>query len=165
MEKFLFIPPIDESMPPLKPGQWVWIAVSFLVSLILFVFFIMMAANHVVVAMLAVFALSFTTFPMKMYAMNRRGRSVGKLFLIITWAIVIYTGWGWIKKHTSDVLFVGSIAASVVWLTYCIDKVGNTLMERLNNLHRRINSVEIKIDGIGRRLRKMKAETAKIPIE
>jgi hypothetical protein len=164
MEKFLFIPPVDESMPPLKAGQWVLLFSSFFVSLALFALFMLINSNHILFALLVAFVFPVAALPMQMYAMNRRGRLIGKLFLAAIWGIVLYDRRNWIKGHAFESLIVVLIALSVYWITHCIDQAGNLILKRLDVLQRRVNSVELKLDKIGRTLRhkETRSETEEI---
>lgn len=165
MEKFLFIPPVDESLPPLKTGQWVLLVIPFLISLALLGFLMLTAWSHIWFAWLAAVVLPMVAFPMQMYAMNRKGRLVGKLFFAAVFVIVLYYRWNWIEAHPFEVFVVALIIMSVCWITWCIDKVGNTITERLNAVQRRINSVESKLDKMERTARKEKSETEEISAE
>jgi hypothetical protein len=154
LEKFLFIPLVDESSPPLKAGQWAWLAVSFFVSLALFALFMLLAENHIILAMLSLFALTMATMPMQVYAMNRRGRIIGKVFLALLSGLVVYEKWTWINEHTFALLIVAVVYLIVYWITWCIDRASKTILARLEILQRRANSVESKVDHLERTLRK-----------
>ena len=41
MEKFLLIPPVDKSLPPLRTGQWIFLLASFLVTITIFIIFLL----------------------------------------------------------------------------------------------------------------------------
>jgi len=162
MEKFLFIPPVDESAPPLKAGQWVLLFSSFLVSLALFALFMLIVSSHILFALLIAFVLPAVAMPMQMYAMNRRGRLVGKLFLVAILGIALYNDRNWTKAHTFETLTIVLIVLSVYWLTRCIEQAGNLILERLDVLKRRVNSVESKVDHLERTIRKAQSETEEI---
>jgi hypothetical protein len=172
MEKFLFIPPVDESAPPLKARQWTLLVVSFAASLALFALFMLTVSSHILFALLIAFIFPAISMPMQMYAMNRKGRWIGRLFLVcIAIAVVvgIYNNRAAVYKlgneHFLELLIIVLIAASVYWITYCIDQVGNVLLKRLDILQRRVNSVESKVDHLERTIRKAKPETEKIPAD
>jgi hypothetical protein len=161
MRRFLFVPDVDDSLPPLKAGQWAWLTVSFLVSLALLALFILTISSHILFALLAVFVLPAVAMPMQAYAMSRRGRLVGKLFLACAVGVlgigiysnrtaIYYLG----NAHTVELPIIGLIAASVYWITHCIDQAGNLILKRLDVLQRRVNSVESKLDRIGRSLKR-----------
>ena len=97
--------------------------------------------------------------PMQAYAMNRKGRVVGKVFLAVIWAVALYRGWVWIQKHIFELLTVILIALSVYWVTRCIDQAGNLILKRLEILQKRVNSIESKLDRLERTIRKAKSET------
>jgi len=157
MEKFLFIPPVDESAPPLKARQWAWLTVSFLVSLTLFILPIVMGGLFVLFL-----AWPITAIPMWVYAQNRRSRVVGRVFLTVISAFVLYERWNWIEQHTFESSIVVFAFLAVIWIILSIDQMGNLILKRLDALQRRVNSVESKIDHLEHTLRKEKSETEEI---
>ena len=158
MEKFLFIPPVDDSMPPLTAGQWVWLFCSFFASLALLALFGLLIANHIVLAVLCIFAFTFTKIPMQAYAMNRQARWVGRLYLLILAAAIFYFGRNWIERHPFESLTVVFASLAVVWIILSIGQMGNLILTRLEVLQRRANSIESKLDRIERTTRRMEEE-------
>jgi hypothetical protein len=146
MEKFLLIPPVDDSLPPLSAGQWAFLLASFFVSLAIFTLFVLTSTHHGIAEAIYPFAFGIMTMPMFVYAQNRSGRIV-----LIVFGAIVLGGCLWVYKEArnpQDFSSVLLIIAGVGWLTWCIDKVGNTLVERLTFLQRRIDSVESKLDHI-----------------
>jgi hypothetical protein len=162
MEKFFFIPPVDESMPLLKTKQWIVLSVSFFVSLALLTIVMMAFPSHYIFGALTAFTLGATAIPMQMYARNRKGRSIGKLFFVVGCGIALYQYRNLTRTHTFDLLTIMLIVLGVYWLTHCIDQAGNMILERLEALQRRVNSVESKLDSIERTIRKTKPETEEV---
>jgi hypothetical protein len=163
MEKFLLIPPVDKSLPPLRTGQWIFLLASFLVTLAIFIIFLLTFPHSGIIAAICAFAAGITIIPMLAYAQNSNGRIV-----LIVFEMIVLGGCLWAYRDARDTQDISSallIIAGVGWLTWCIDKVGNAIMERLNALQRRINSVESKLDHMERTGRKEKSETEKIPAE
>jgi len=157
MEKFLLIPPVDDSKPPLKAGQWAFVLASFIVSLTIFILFLLTSPHQGVVAAIYACAFGITTTPMLAYAQNRKGR-----ILLIVFGAIVLGGCLWVYReagNTQDISSALLIIAGVGWLTWCIDKVSNTIVERLNILQRRVNSVELKLDHLERGIRNEKSET------
>ncbi len=150
MGKFIFIPPVDDSMPPLNAWQWTLLLVSFLVSLALFTVVILSTPSHRVLEILAAFALAPAAMPMQVYAQNRKGRIVGVVFLGIIVSVALYERWGWIKTHTFESSMVVLAFLGLAWVTWCISQTGDLILERLEGLQRRVNRVESKLDRIGR---------------
>lgn len=150
MSKFLFVPPVDDSLKPLTPWQWVMLCSSFLVSLAFFWLFMMAIPDHAIFAALLASAFGIVALPMQIYAQNRRGRLIGKLFLFIVWVVAYYIKQNWINAHRWELLFVALIVMSVYWIAHSIDQTGNMILKRLDVLKRRVNSVESKVDRMGR---------------
>lgn len=157
MEKFLFIPPVDESAPPLEARQWAWLTVSFLVSLTLFILPIVMGGLFVLFL-----AWPITAIPMQVYAQNRRSRVVGRVFLAVISAFVLYERWNWIEQHTFESSMVVIVFLAVIWVIVSIDQMGKLILKRIDILQRRVNSVESKIDNLERTIRKTKPETEEV---
>ena len=145
----LFIPPVDEFAPPLKAGQWAWLTVSFLVSLTLFILPIVMGGLFVLFL-----AWPITAIPMWVYAQNRRSRVVGRVFLAIISAFILYERRNCIEQHYLESLTVVFAFLAVIWIILCIDQMGNLILKRLEVLQSRVNSVESKVDGLERTIRK-----------
>jgi len=144
MEKFHFIPPVDESAPPLKARQWAWLSVSFLLSLTLFILPNVMGGSFVLFL-----AWPITAIPMWVYGQNRRSRIVGRVFLAAISAFVLYDRWNWIEQHTFESSIVVFAFLAVIWIILWVDQMGNLILKRLDALQTRVNSVESKLDRIG----------------
>jgi len=117
MEKFLFIPPVDDSLGSLTPGRWVLLLCSFFASLALFALWIWMLANHVMWVWWALVGCAFMVakFPMQLYAQNRKGRWVGKGFVIIVVGSILYDNRNRIDSHFSEIVLLTIL---VVLLAY-----------------------------------------------
>jgi hypothetical protein len=127
-----FLPSVDESLPPLNAWQWTLLFASFWGSLILFVYVI---SSHGLLAALFACLLGITTIPMQIYAQNRLGRIVGILFVAVLAGIVWYRGFNWEREYTLALLIV----LGVGWITWCIDKAGNLILKRLDDLQEKLD--------------------------
>lgn len=151
MQRFLFIPHVDDSQVPLKAGQWFWLSASFLVSIALFA---LAESAHGLLSVLPWFFIGITAIPMKVYAQNRKGRIVGIIFLAIVWSYILYVGWNRIEaqfNHSPFIILM--LIALCLWayrFTLETAKVNQEFLKRMDDLQRRINSVESKLDRIGR---------------
>lgn len=143
MEKFLFIPPVNDSLGSLKPGQWAWLTVSFLVSLALWALFCLAVANHFLFAMLVICSLSVTTLPMHVYAMNRKGRLVGRIYYAIILGFVLYFGWniieGQFRRFPFILIMLIAICGWAYWFTLETAKVNEQFLKRLDELRNNFN--------------------------
>ncbi|MGA9672475.1 MAG: hypothetical protein WBQ94_24890 [Terracidiphilus sp.] len=159
MEKFLLIPRVDKTLPPLRAGQWIFLLTSFLVTLAIFITFLLTSSHHGIVAGVCACAAGITITPMLAYAQNRNGRTV-----LIIFGVIVMGGCLWAYReveNTKDISSALLIIAGVGWLTWCIDKIGNSIMERLNILQRRVNSAEAKLDRMGHEERRKETEEIK----
>ena len=132
-------------------------------TLAIFIIFLLTSPRHGIIAAICACTVGITITPMLAYSQNRNGRIV----LIIFGAIVL-GGCLWVYREARNAPYISPallIIAGVGWITWCIDKMGNTLMERLNILQRRVNSVELKLDRLERTIRKAKSETEEISAE
>ncbi len=157
MEKFFIIPPVDKSLPPLRAVQWIFLLVSFLLTITLFIIFLLTSPHHGTIAAICAFVGGISALPMLEYAQNKNGRIVFIAFVLIVWGGCL---WAYSEaRNTQDFSSALLIVAGVGWLTWCIYKVGNTLMERLTILQKRVNSVELKLDRFERTIRNEKPGT------
>jgi hypothetical protein len=148
MEKFLFIPPVDDSMPPLNAGQWILLSASFLTSLTLFIAVMLAFPAHSIFGALAAFALGITATPMQIYAMNRKASLIGKFFLVAICGIALYNYRNWTRTHVFELSIVVLMALSVYWIIGCIDQVGNRIHQRLNELHTKVDAMQQELEEI-----------------
>ena len=156
MEKFLFIPPANDSLGSLKPGQWVLLLCSFFASLALFALWMLMLANHVmwVWSLLPLCAWVIAKIPMQLYAQNRKGRVVGKVYLTILVGYILYVGWNRIEAQFSKspfiLLMLIALCGWAYWFTLETAKVNEQFLMRLDALQKHINSIESTVDHLKR---------------
>lgn len=165
-KKFLFMPPVDESAPPLKAVQWVLLFLSFVVSLAFFWLFMLTVGNHIILAILSIFAFTLTKIPMQMYAMNRKGRIVGRLYIAVLLGFGLYYGWNRIEAQFNQSPFTLLMLIALCWWAYWFTletaKINQEFLKRMDALQGRVNSVESKLDHIERTIRKTKPESEEI---
>jgi len=155
MDKFLFVPPVYDSLGPLKAKQWFWLSASFLSSIVLIV---LAQFIHRPFSGLMLLAIVVTALPMQIYTQNRKGRMVGKILLAAAFGVALYHRWDWINAHTFESSLVVFVVLSVGWLTWCIDNSGNLILKRMEVLQRRVDSVESKLERIDRSLGELRSE-------
>ena len=160
MEKFLFIPPVDDSLGPLKAKQWFLLSASFLGSVGLF---FLLESAHGILAFLALIALIIAIKPMQIYAQNRKGRIIGIVFLAIVGGYILYDGRGRIEAQFNQspfiLLMLMSLCLWAYWFTLETAKINQQFLTRMDIMQSRIGSIESKLDRIERIVRKAKQET------
>jgi hypothetical protein len=163
MEKFLFIPPVDDSLKPLKARQWFWLSASFLVSIALFA---LAESTHGQFSVLPWFFIGITAIPMKVYAQNRKGRIIGFIFLAIVCGYILYVGWNRIEAQLNQspfiILMLVALCCWAYWFTLETAKVNQEFLKRMDILLRSVNSTEFKLAQIERTIRQTKPETEEI---
>jgi len=87
----LALPAVDDSLGSLTPWRWALLLCSFFASLALFALFVMLLKSGVmwVWPTLVCFLWAIAKMPMEVYAQNRKGRVVAKLYLgiLVTYSL------------------------------------------------------------------------------
>lgn len=158
MGKFLFIRPVNDSLEEMKPWEWLLLLTSFVTSCALLVLYALIRAkNGWVWYFLLLGAWIIAKAPMELYAQNRKGRVVGKLYLGILVAFSLYVGWDDINAQFSKYPLILPILLVLCgwayWFTLETAKVNEQFLRKMNELqdgiHGKLSALERLIDKQG----------------